>query len=174
MNQQPTTIESTEDFQAVCDRIANLQVHRERLKADEHAEIEAVQERYAPEVESVDTELKEAMATAQKYAKKHRAKLFPGRLKSLVTSLAEAGFRLGKVFVQVNKGVKWDAVAEELETLGRNDLVTVKRTVTVDKDRLANEPDAFLERLGLVKKQRENFFVDSRAIKARDGGKEAA
>lgn len=150
------------EFDSALDSIAALQVQLRSAEAARDAEIQAVRDEHAEEIDDLKARLDAQAVLAEKYAVDHRAELFPGKLKSAETALANFGFRIGNpTLVLLNRKWSWESVLAAVKEAFPKRYVRV--TEAVDKDALKAHLDGSqLAAIGCRIAQAETFYVEAK------------
>lgn len=90
------SIETRAKFDEAVDTVAKLQVAIAALKADRDRELQAVDEKYKGSLDALQDKRDLQLKLAEEYASENREELFPRGLKSVETTLATFGFRIGQ------------------------------------------------------------------------------
>jgi len=118
---KPALINSPEEFQIALDEIAIDLLERDQLVLNRETAIAAVRDEAAPAIGALDTKIKLALASAERFATVNRASLLPGEIKSADTSLAVWGFRMSPKSLVLLDNWKWpdvvNAIASHLAEL---------------------------------------------------------
>lgn len=164
-------------FVAVVDHAARTQTQIALIVAQRERAIQRVQATYAERLEPLETELKQAVSLAEKYADEHRDELLPKDRKSAETGLATFGFRLGNPTVRIIGKVKEEVILALLATRKLFDFIRTKQEL--DRDRILasyrksdgvlllaeatdDKPESVIApaALGLSIGQKETFYIE--------------
>lgn len=150
------------EFDSALDEIAGLQVDLRAIEAERDNELQAVRDMFARDLEKISGKLKALIVLADKYAETHREELFPTKLKSAETALANYGFRIGNpTLCLLNRKWSWEGVLNAVKAAFRGQYV--RTTEAVDKDALKRElsPEQ-LATIGCRIDQAETFYVEAK------------
>lgn len=150
------------EFDSALDEIAGLQVDLRALEAMRDNELQAVRDMFARDLEKISSKLKALIVLADKYAETHRDELFPTKLKSSETALANYGFRIGNpTLCLLNRKWNWEGVLNAVKAAFKGQYV--RTTEAVDKDALKRDlsPEQ-LATVGCRIDQAETFYVEAK------------
>ena len=153
------SFETRAEFDSALDTIANLEVQLRSAEAARDEEIQAVRDEHDGAISTLKERLEALAALAEKYAIDHRTELFPGKLKSGETTLANFGFRVGNpTLALLNRKWSWEAVLNAVKAAFPKQYV--RTTEAVDKDALkAQLNETQLAAIGCKVSQTETFYV---------------
>ena len=157
-----TSFSTRAEFTSALDEIAGLQVELRTIEAERDNEIQAVRDMFARDLEKRTAKLKSLIVLADKYAETHRDELFPTKLKSAETPLANYGFRIGNpTLCLLNRKWSWEGVLNAVKAAFRGQYV--RTTEAVDKDALKRDlsPEQ-LATIGCRIDQAETFYVEAK------------
>lgn len=156
---KPSSFLTRAEFLAAIDDIVRLQTKLRRVTAVRDDEIQRVQTRHQTEIDGLTGDLELLLAKAERYADEHRGEIFPGKLKTAATELAEYGFRQSPPALKtLNRKWTWEAVLTAVkEQFGKR---FVRTEEALQKDALKAQLTAEqLAAVGLRIEQPETFGV---------------
>lgn len=153
-------ITSRNQFNALIDEIAALQLEVEEATSTLNTELAKLQEGAKTVITAKQAAITFKLAAAEKYAETERDTLFPGKEKTAATALAKFGFRLTPPAVKPLSSA-WPAARsiEAIESAGQPQFLTVK--TMLNKDVLKGElDDAGLAAFGLRLTSKDEFWIE--------------
>ena len=154
-----------EQFAAYADEAARLIVDNRALAAARDAEIQAIQDKYNPEIDAADALIDAKIAICEAYAKSHRKELFRDGCKTTETNLAILSFRLGNPTLKtLSSKNTWDDVVAALKA-DQESAKYVKTKEEADKRALLKQPAEWLARFLLRVTQSETFGIEPKTDK---------
>ncbi len=170
---------SREEFESVVDKVAKMDVRRQKLVAELKKRHQDIDEKYGTEIKLIDKEIAEQQQLAGDYFADHAGELrFDGR-RSGATKLANFGVRLGNPTVTKAgkfKKVAWKALGlifdgiDALRQFVRNqpevnkdailDVFRDLKSNDQDKVAVALEKKAVLDEYGISMEQTEEFWIE--------------
>ena len=155
---------TNEEAVRLADEVAREIVdNRARVDARDQ-EIQAVQDKYNPEIEAADTAIDAKIALLAVWAKANRKDLF-GEKKSYETPLAVLSFRYGNPTLKLlSSKDNWDDVIAELKT-DKDGKRYVKTKEEADKRGLIKMAAEWLAKFRMRVTQSETFAVDPKTDK---------
>ena len=159
-----TTINDDETALKVADKIVTLMTSITEHDSAKEREMNAVAERYAAVIDTLEAERKELQAAFQQYLKKsaNQKALFDEGNRSGHSTLATFGYRDTAPKLKAMKG-KLDDVAARLYAEGKKEYLTIEAPkVSINKPAIkaANLGAGALADLGLRWEVKTNFFIE--------------
>ncbi len=146
-------------FEAV-DKVARIEVQLAGIKARRDKEIQAVHEKFKPDLEPLEDQRDLTAKLAEEYAAEHRGELLPKDSKSAESTQAFFGFRLGQPTMKtLSKKWNWEKITEALKSAYGDRFLRYK--IEPDKEKLRSElNDAELAEVGLRVDQEDRFYIE--------------
>ncbi len=139
--------------------IAALTVQQRDIKNQIDAEILAIKDRFAGQIDNLAVMIKGKQEIVQKWAQTHPDQF--GKLKSIQFPAGKVGFRTGTPkLALINRQWSWETVLAAVERILP---AFVRNKPEVDKEAILNQRDElaeFLPMVGLKVTQEETFFVE--------------
>ena len=154
-----------EQFKAYADDAARLIVDNRALAAQRDAEIQAIQDKYNPEIDAADKLIEAKITMCEAYAKTHRKDLFRDGSKTAETNLAFLSFRYGNPTLKtLSSKNTWEDVIAALKA-DKKAALYVKTKEECDKRALLKQPAEWLARFLLRVTQSETFGIEPKTDK---------
>lgn len=154
-----------EQFRSYADEAARLIVDNRALAAARDAEIQAIQDKYNPEIEAADKMIDAKIALCEAYAKSHRKELFADGSKTTETNLAILTFRIGNPTLRpLSTKNTWEDIIASLKA-GAESARFVKAKEECDKRALLKQPAEWLAGHMLRITQSETFGIEPKTDK---------
>lgn len=163
-NQEIKTYTTRDEFESDIDKIARLQLKREKLIAKRNIESQKVLDNYNPQIANFDSEIEALQIKVLPYANANRDRLF-GKGKSASCSLAVYGFKKGNKALANISGKSDEIIAKELSDNGRTDCANIVFKLNKDgiKKALKNNDSVVCNSFQYI--QTERFFVEAKTDK---------
>ena len=153
------------EFKAYADEAARLIVDNRALAAQRDAEIQAIQDKYNPEIDAANKLIEAKITMCEAYAKTHRKELFRDGSKTAETNLAFLSFRYGNPTLKtLSSKNTWEDVIAALKA-DKKAALYVKTKEECDKRALLKQPAEWLARFLLRVTQSETFGIEPKTDK---------
>lgn len=148
------TIKSLEEADFILKEMCELESKIEAIDNEYNEEIARLKEAAAKEGKPLRDRFKSCVKAMEAYARYFRGEIFKDK-KSIIRAFGTFGFRKAPDAISVTKDT-----ADLLQKHGLNEYVRVK--VEPDKEAMLYLDDATLAKVGAAKKQKEDFFVETK------------
>ncbi len=160
-----TGIATRGDFQDNINAAAEMEVHLRRLKADMDTELQAIRDKFDPQIKPLETRLEALVNACGTYAALHQDEVLKPGLRQGETTLALYGFRLGNpTLVLLNRKHTWKTVCTAIRDRGAawTDKYLKQADPKPNKDALKTLSDEELAALGCRVEQTNSFYIEAR------------
>jgi phage host-nuclease inhibitor protein Gam len=157
---------SLADAQTAAHEYAKTMLQKEKLTAVMNEKLQALREKYEPEITTLETELEQPAEVLKTFALENKSKW---EAKSLELASCTIGFRTNPPSVAKSKKVTWDYLVSILKN---SKLLKpfVRTKEEIDKAAILKTEDtkvlAKLAEVGIEIEQTENFYITPKADKA--------